>query len=433
MTTSAVAKHTNHSYIKRARPKERVSKRAAAAGPWSVPDLCTAYKWPTGLTGGGVLAIVELGGGWTPPDMQAYFKSIGQPMPTIADVSVDGTKNAPGGDADGEVALDIQVAAAAYFVATGKPLAIRVYWAQDIATAVRAAAKDGCDVCSISWGADEAQWGPDAAKDMDAAALEAAKAGMAVFAASGDNDSSDGGDTPANVDLPAGCPHIIGCGGTSKTPKNELVWNNNPGQPTGEGTGGGFSTLFKRPAWQPVLVGAPDARVVPDIAANADPDTGYRIYYAGSEQIVGGTSAVAPLISGLCCALGKKLGHIAPALYRNPGAFADITSGDNGMYKAQTGFDPCTGLGAPIGQAINSLFAPAAPVPQPTPAPKPPAPSPTPPAPAPSLMPTLVEVQAMAISRLETENTWLSKRAAIKLVKEGLAESYPQSSAAKRK
>src|SRR5215469_13773213 len=73
---------------------------------WSVPSLCAAYNWPKGQPGGGVIAIVELGGGWVQSDMNAYFQSIGQPVPSITDVSVDGTQNTPnqnGGDADIEV------------------------------------------------------------------------------------------------------------------------------------------------------------------------------------------------------------------------------------------------------------------------------------------------------------------------------------------
>ena len=62
---------------------------------WSVPDLCTAYDWPAGLAGGGVIAIVELGGGWVQSDIDAFFNGIGQPSPQITDVSVDGTTNSP--------------------------------------------------------------------------------------------------------------------------------------------------------------------------------------------------------------------------------------------------------------------------------------------------------------------------------------------------
>jgi subtilase family serine protease len=341
-------------------------RRAVGGGPWNVPDLCAAYNWPTGLAGGGVIAIVELNGGWVQSDMDQFFSGIGQPAPQITDISVDGTTNNPNQhlddpdhDPDGEVALDIQVAAAAYFVATGTPATIRVYWAQDIATAVRAATADGCDVCSISWGADEALWltsGPQAAQDMEQAALDATNAGMIVFAASGDNDSSDGGPTPANVDLPSSAPHVVACGGTTFTGRTETVWNNDPGNPSGEGTGGGFSTVFKpEPDWQ---IGAPNGpgRMVPDVAANADPNTGYNVVVHGAQTAVGGTSAVAPLYAGLFASFGTKLGFITPELYLNQVCFNDITVGDNGAFRAGIGPDPCTGLGSPIATKLANLL-----------------------------------------------------------------------------
>lgn len=369
-----------------------------ASAPWSVPALCKAYDWPTGLTGGGVIAIVELGGGWNSADVSKFFSGIGQPVPSITDVNV-GNLNNPGSDADVEVALDIQVAGAAYYAATGKPATIRVYWALDIATAVRAAAKDGCDVCSISWGADESNWGASAAADMEAAATEATSAGMIVFAASGDNDSSDGGPTPANVDLPASAPHVVGCGGTNKTATSESVWNNNPGKSNGEGTGGGFSTLFPVQSWQ---VGAPAApnglgRMVPDVSANADPQTGYEIVVNGQSVVVGGTSAVAPLYAGLFAALGKKLGWVTPNLFGNRACFSDITAGDNGAYKAGVGPDPCTGLGSPIGLKLAVLYDAAGQPPSPPP-PSPPPPSPPPPNPPPPAAIT----KSVAITSLTT-------------------------------
>ena len=363
-----------HSYVHYGRPRVKPyfkmgrrapgARDAAGAGPWNVPDLCAAYNWPTGLAGGGVIAIVELDGGWVQSDIDQFFKGIGQPLPQITDVSVDGTQNKPNQgkspDPDGEVALDIEVAAAAYYVATGKPATIRIYWAQDIATAVHAASADGCDVCSISWGADEAIWaqqgGGQAGQEMEQAAADATAAGMVVFAACGDNDSSDGGPTPANVDLPAGCPHVIGCGGTNKTATTETVWNNDPGNPSGNGTGGGYSTLFKlQPDWQ---IGAPNGpgRMVPDVAANADPNTGYNIVVHGAQAPIGGTSAVAPLYAGLFAAFGTKLGFITPKLYLNQVCFNDITQGDNGNFRAGVGPDPCTGIGSPIGTKLANLF-----------------------------------------------------------------------------
>jgi kumamolisin len=341
--------------------KHLASGAPTSSGAWQVPDLCKAYDWPTGKPGGTKIAIIELGGGWVQEDVDGYFKSIGQPSPNITDVSVDGTTNSPGQDADMEVALDIEVAGAAFYVATGQIAQIRMYWSQDIASAVTNAAADGCDVCSISWGADEAEWGSEACEQMEAAALAATKLGMTIFAAAGDNDSSDGGESAANVDCPASCPSIVGCGGTNKTATSEVVWNDNPNQTDGEGTGGGYSTVFPVQAWQINIPNAPVGlgRMVPDVAADADPNTGYIIFQGMSQQIVGGTSAVTPLYAGLFAACGNKLVDVLATLWKNPAAFTLITSGGNGAYNAGPQPSPCTGLGAPVGSKLAALFAAA--------------------------------------------------------------------------
>ena len=333
------------------------------AQPWTVPDLCKAYGWPSGLAGGGVIGIIEMGGGFRSTDLTKFFNEYGQPVPAITNISVDGvTNNSPGGsDADYEVALDIQVAGCAYFLATGKAAEIRVYWhGADIAAAVKAATADGCDVFSCSWGNDEAQWGQQGALDMEAAASQAASSGMVVFAAAGDNDSSDGGPNAANVDCPGSCPSIVCCGGTMKPQEGvETVWNNNPGQSNGSGTGGGFSTIFALPSWQ--RYPSPPHRIhrmVPDCSANADPSTGYKIIVDGQDAIIGGTSAVAPLYAGLFAAFGRKLGFATPKFYQSPHAFSDITVGNNGVYHARPGPDACTGMGSPIGTELAKVFVP---------------------------------------------------------------------------
>ena len=328
-------------------------------GSWNIRDLLVAYQWPSGLPGRGRIAIIELGGAYLDSDTAAFCMANAVPVPNVAHVYLDGAaQTTMADDASSEVALDVQVAAAAYSVATGVPAEIMIFWTKDIATGVVAATAAGFDVCSISWGDDEAQWPEAEGQAMERAIEAATAAGMIVFVASGDNDSSDGGSTAANVDLPAGCPHAIACGGTSKTPHAEVVWNNNPGDASGSGTGGGFSTIFQPvPLWQ---IGAPHGpgRMVPDVAANADSETGYNIVVNGQPQIVGGTSAVAPLYAGLFAAFGEKLGWIGPALYLNALAFTDIIQGDNGLFRAGTGPDPCTGLGAPIGVRLAKQFAP---------------------------------------------------------------------------
>jgi kumamolisin len=103
-------------------------------------------------------------------------------------------------------------------------------------------------------------------------------------------------------------------------------------------------------------------RGVPDVAGNADPVTGYQIFSGGQAQVVGGTSAVAPLwaalVSRLAEATGQRFGLIQTLLYAGvtPGTavagFNDITSGNNGAYAAGPGWDACSGLGSPDGTAL---------------------------------------------------------------------------------
>ena len=301
--------------------------------------------------------------------MTAFFQSIGQPAPSITDVSVDGTQNTPNqsgsaGDADYEVALDIEVSGAAYYAATGQAATIRVYWSQDIGTAVAESRGRRMRRVLHLLGRGRSELGHDSrASRWRPPRRPRRPAGMMVFAASGDNDSSDGGSTPANVDCPSSCPHVVGCGGTNKTATSETVWNDNPGETNGEGTGGGYSTIFpgaelsdRRAACAGQIRSTATGRMVPDVCADADPNTGYNIFVHGSATVVGGTSAVAPLYAGLFAAFGTKLGFVTPTLWQNQKAFNDITVGSNGFYSAAVGPDPCSGIGSPIGTSIAALF-----------------------------------------------------------------------------
>jgi kumamolisin len=212
---------------------------------------------------------------------------------------------------------------------------------------------------------------------------------VTITVAAGDNGSADGA-TGNNVDFPASSPHVLACGGTKldangSTIVSEVVWNelaSNDGA-----TGGGVSNFFALPSWQsnsnvPTPSGSTGGRGVPDVAGDADPESGYQIRVDGQNTVVGGTSAVAPLWAGLVAVanrqLGAQVGFIQPAIYaaKAAAAFNDITQGNNGGFKAGPGWDACTGQGSPITSALIPLLAPAAgtPAPTPTPTPAPPPP-----------------------------------------------------------
>ena len=101
-------------------------------------------------------------------------------------------------------------------------------------------------------------------------------------------------------------------------------------------------------------------RGVPDVAGDADPETGYDVRVDGTDTVIGGTSAVAPLWAALIARInastGQAAGFINPLLYQNPKDLRDITQGNNGDFAAQPGWDACTGLGSPNGEPLAGLL-----------------------------------------------------------------------------
>jgi kumamolisin len=196
---------------------------------------------------------------------------------------------------------------------------------------------------------------------MSSVIQEAGPLGVTVCVASGDGGSDDGQGDGVNLpDFPASSPYALGCGGTAlvlngTTIVSEVVWEDDPTNPDNGATGGGISSVFQRPAYQNTLVypvPGKTGRMVPDVAGNADPNTGYNVIVDGQHFPVGGTSAVAPLMAAMICllneALGKKVGFVNPNFYAAAkGTFNQITSGNNGKYVANAagGYNCCTGLG----------------------------------------------------------------------------------------
>jgi kumamolisin len=360
--------------------------RPAASSPsisYTPPQVAQLYDFPTNVNGSGqCVALIELGGGYTDQDLTTYFQQLGIPVPQVVSVPVDGGQNSPTGDpngADGEVALDIEV------VGSIAPAArIAVYFAPNtdrgFLDAINQAVHDTTNapsVISISWGGPESGWTAQSMQTMDQAFQAAAALGITVCCAAGDNGSGDGvNDQQAHVDFPASSPYALGCGGTRLTGASgkvtdETVWND--AATNGGATGGGISDQFGLPTWQsgvnipPSVNNQHVGRGVPDVAGDADPQTGYQVYFDGKSIPIGGTSAVAPLWAGLIALVnqqrGKAVGYLNPFLYQNyaqltqSGALRDITTGNNGAYNAGPGWDACTGLGTPDGALLLTALA----------------------------------------------------------------------------
>jgi kumamolisin len=135
-------------------------------------------------------------------------------------------------------------------------------------------------------------------------------------------------------------------------------------------TGGGESMQFDVPVWQNALQAATTSgtkklrgRGVPDVSGDADPQSGYIVRVDGTDTVIGGTSAVAPLWAALIAILNstdnRNRGLLNPALYAHPNALNDITAGNNGTFLAARGWDACTGLGSPNGEKLSTIEMPA--------------------------------------------------------------------------
>src|SRR3989442_1241969 len=360
-------------HFRRHKGRTKGAQPRAVGQSYDPPQVGQAYDFPAGLDGSGqCIGIIELGGGYRDSDLVQFFGNFGIAKPNVTAISVDGGSNAPTGDpgsADREVALDIEIAGA---VAPGAQIA--VYFApntdQGFLDALTTAIHDNKlnpSVISISWGGPESTWTQQAMHAFDAACQDAATMGVTIFAASGDNGATDGDPNgQLTVDFPASSPFVTGCGGTKIITSGSKItheedWNELSQREGATRCGG--SRVFPLPAW-PRTANVPAApngfagRGVPDVAGDADPTTGYNVLVDGQQEVVAGTSAVAPLWAGLFALINQSLGHavgyLNPLLYTNnvSGALNDITSGATDGYQAGPGWDPCTGLGSPDGTKL---------------------------------------------------------------------------------
>ncbi len=373
----------------------------SATSGFTPAQLQKAYN-ATGLLSKGIdgsgqnIAFLELSD-FNASDVQAYQQQYSLTGGTFEKVSVDGGATL---DAQGsvEVELDMEVAFAIaakahQYVYEGPNTGQGI---NDIYSQI--VNDNKAKIVSISWGLCEQSSGSAELQALSQIFAQGASEGITFFAASGDSGAYDCGDTALGVDSPADDPNVTGVGGTSLTANadgtygSEQAWSCSSAKctqnaPNGEGGGGGVSANFPVPTFQSSLqpAGAQgQGRYVPDVSANADPQTGYAIVASGKSGVVGGTSAAAPLWAGgaalMSAALAKdnkSFGSANTALYGaagTSGAFHDVAQGTNLHYNAGQGYDLATGLGTPdftnLAQAIaNGPTATPPPGGTPTPTP----------------------------------------------------------------
>jgi len=210
----------------------------------------------------------------------------------------------------------------------------------DLATAVNTAANLGAHVISNSYG------GGESGSQYYEGAYN--HPGVAVVASSGDSGYAGG------VEFPASSPHVIAAGGTSLNRAanargwSESAWN---------GAGSGCSQVYFKPTWQ--TDGICGGRMVADVSAVADPNTGVAVYAPYNSRgsawyIFGGTSVASPLIGGVYGLNGGAV-NAASNPYADLAGINDVTTGNNGSCggtyycNAGVGYDGPTGLGTPNG------------------------------------------------------------------------------------
>jgi hypothetical protein len=378
-----------------------LAPQAPALGPgggYTPSELRTAYDMNSLISHadgtGQTVGIIELDG-YIPSDINTYLSFYNLGSAKYTNVLLDGADGNPtsaGGAI--EVELDMEVVSA---IAPGanQTIYIAPNTFQGFLDAFNQyVIDDTAKVSSDSWGLCEAFTGTSAMQAFDNVFAQGAAQGQAFFSASGDSGSDDCGNGALGVDFPASDPNVVGVGGTTLntgsggTYSSETVWNNQIGS-----DGGGLSSFFSQPSYQ-TGPGVSNSfsngmREVPDVSADADPNTGYSEYCTDLSGCfglgwfeVGGTSAAAPLWAGITTDLNEylptqsrpTLGSASAALYwlfntSHPfAAYHDIKTGNNdfdhthnGDYPATAGYDMASGIGTPDVWNIARDFTAAAP------------------------------------------------------------------------
>lgn len=382
---------------------EELSRAKSFSGPiggMAPDDIVKAYNL-SGVSAKGTnqaIALFQLAD-YNDSDITAYTEHFGLPPANVKRVPVSGGTTS---GVNSETTLDIQLA-----LALAPESTIYVYEGpatyQGVLDTYNQMATDNlAKQVSTSWGIGEDLTIEEHRKTLNAIFQQMAAQGQTMYAAAGDTGAYGDYRTKNSMALivsdPACQPYVTSVGGTSLKVdpatgeyQEESVWNDGLAEGAG---GGGVSTIWPIPSWQTDVPTAYSKtyRNVPDVALNADGNTGYAIYFNGEWQIFGGTSCAAPLWAGFTALVNESLTEAgkAPLGFANPvfyeiakrdsylTDFHDVTMGDNFFYHAGMGYDNATGLGSFNGANLLATLTKTM-LPPPPPMPTPPPPTPVPP------------------------------------------------------
>jgi subtilase family serine protease len=343
------------------RPGDASPFSSPASAPYTPAQVRHAYGFDqVGLNGAGqVIAIVDA---YDDPtianDLHTFDQVFGLPDPVLTKAFPGGGTPAYNAGWASEIALDVEWAHAIAPNATILLVEATSASLSDLLTGVDYAVAQGATQVSMSWGSSE--FSGESTYDG-----HFQHPGVTFLAASGD--------TGAGVSYPAASPYVTAVGGT--TLQIDSTTGNWLSESAWSGSGGGSARLEWRPGYQygfQIYAG----RGVPDVAYNADPNTGYYVYDSssgGAWYEVGGTSAGPPQWAGLVALANQGRASAGRASlgsgytygtnqilyslaggtsYTNPwGDFYDVTTGSNG-YPATVGYDRVTGLGSPVANRL---------------------------------------------------------------------------------
>ena len=351
---------------------------------YTPPEIATIYNFPsrlntfhgkviydgTGMTIAIATAFTYLGSDidyfWT------YFSPI-QRTGTVTNICVNGCTS----QLDYEPTLDVEYAGAqapganliVYEVPSASFSNFELMYSQ-------MASDNSAQLVSISWGTCEANQGKSVMKTMDTSFAQMVAEGMTIFAGSGDYGAYGylpggcGGSKKLQVGFPPSDPNVTAVGGTSLTATTKFKYAS---ESAWTDSGGGTSSYFARPSWQ-VGAGVPTnkKRDIPDIAFDADGNTGQYTYYQGVWYSGFGTSSGGPNMAGywalvLQALKGTRTGNVAPLFYQLGASTSyktdmhDVTTGNNGAgigpgFSATANWDYTTGWGSINGTKALSYF-----------------------------------------------------------------------------